>query len=219
MFQRSGSQEGAKRGYNPSRPGRNSHHPLLAFLAEAPLVLHAWLRCGNTGSARGAAAFLTEAFALMPAHWKLRTVRADSGFFENALLTFLEARGIPYIVVARLTQTAMRVIRRVSGAHGFNIGMNQGQVSGAGIAAHLHQHVVPRWTGDANFITVVGGAKILPQLLADTRTATIERSLPSDRLTLSIGCAVLSPQARMMPPMARVVSSTTTSTTWARATS
>jgi hypothetical protein len=108
VFQRSGNQEGAKRGYNPSRPGRNSHHPLLAFLAEAPLVLHAWLRCGNTGSARGAAAFLTEAFALMPTHWKLRTVRADSGFFENALLIFLEARGIPYIVVARLTQTVKR---------------------------------------------------------------------------------------------------------------
>jgi hypothetical protein len=108
VFQRSGNQQGAKRGYNPSRPGRHSHHPLLAFLAEAPLVLHAWLRCGNTGSARGAAAFLAEAFTLMPSHWKLRTVRADSGFFENALLTFLESLGIPYIVVARLTQTVKR---------------------------------------------------------------------------------------------------------------
>lgn len=108
VFQRSGNQQGAKRGYNPSRPGRHSHHPLIAFLAEAPLVLHAWLRCGNTGSARGAAAFLSEAFALMPAGWKLRTVRADSGFFENALLAFLEARGIPYIIVARLTQTVKR---------------------------------------------------------------------------------------------------------------
>lgn len=108
VFQRSGSQEGAKRGYNPSRPGRHSHHPLLAFLAEAPLVLHVWLRSGNTGSARGAVAFLTEALALMPTRWKLRTVRADSGFFENALLSFLEARGIPYIVVARLTHTVKR---------------------------------------------------------------------------------------------------------------
>jgi hypothetical protein len=80
VFQRSGNQQGAKRGYNPARPGRNSHHPLLAFLAEAPLVLHAWLRSGNTGSAGGATAFLTEALALMPAHWKLRAVRADSEF-------------------------------------------------------------------------------------------------------------------------------------------
>ena len=52
-------------------------------------------RSGDTGSTRGAATFLTEALTIMPAHWKLRTVRADSGLFENALLTFLEARGIP----------------------------------------------------------------------------------------------------------------------------
>jgi ATP adenylyltransferase len=71
--------------------------------------------------------------------------------------------------VAGFTQTAMRVIRAVSGAHGFNLGMNQGSVAGAGIAAHLHQHVVPRWAGDTNFMPVVGRTKVLPQLLADTR--------------------------------------------------
>jgi ATP adenylyltransferase len=67
------------------------------------------------------------------------------------------------------TQQAMRVIRTVSGAHGFNIGMNQGAVSGAGIAGHLHQHVVPRWGGDSNFMPVIGGTKVIPQLLTDTR--------------------------------------------------
>ncbi|GGK25618.1 hydrolase [Pilimelia terevasa] len=71
--------------------------------------------------------------------------------------------------VAHLTQTAMRVVRQVSGAHGFNLGMNQGGVAGAGIAAHLHQHVVPRWGGDANFMPVVARTKVLPQLLTDTR--------------------------------------------------
>jgi ATP adenylyltransferase len=71
--------------------------------------------------------------------------------------------------VATATQTAMRVIRRVSNAHGFNIGMNQGGVAGAGIANHLHQHVVPRWGGDANFMPVIGRTKVLPQLLTDTR--------------------------------------------------
>jgi len=67
------------------------------------------------------------------------------------------------------TQTAMRVIRQVSGAHGFNIGINQGPVAGAGIAAHLHQHVVPRWGGDTNFMPIIAGTKVLPQLLTDTR--------------------------------------------------
>jgi len=71
--------------------------------------------------------------------------------------------------LAEFTQTAMRVIRKVSSPHGFNIGMNQGRVAGAGIAAHLHQHVVPRWGGDANFMPVIGRTKVLPQLLADTR--------------------------------------------------
>ncbi|HYN97018.1 MAG TPA: HIT domain-containing protein [Pilimelia sp.] len=71
--------------------------------------------------------------------------------------------------LAVFTQTAMRVVRRVSGAHGFNIGMNQGGVAGAGIAAHLHQHVVPRWGGDVNFMPVIGRTKVLPQLLTDTR--------------------------------------------------
>jgi ATP adenylyltransferase len=71
--------------------------------------------------------------------------------------------------LAAFTQAAMRVIRQVSGAHGFNIGMNQGRVAGAGIAAHLHQHVVPRWGGDTNFMPVIGATKVLPQLLTDTR--------------------------------------------------
>ena len=72
--------------------------------------------------------------------------------------------------VARLTQTAMRVVRQVSGAHGFNIGMNQGSVAGAGIAAHLHQHVVPRWAGDQNFMPIIGRTRTLPQLMSETRS-------------------------------------------------
>jgi ATP adenylyltransferase len=73
------------------------------------------------------------------------------------------------VELSRVTQAAMRVIRSVSNPHGFNIGMNQGAVAGAGIAAHLHQHVVPRWGGDANFMPVIGRTKVLPQLLGDTR--------------------------------------------------
>lgn len=71
--------------------------------------------------------------------------------------------------IGRLTQRAMTVLRDVSGAQGFNIGMNQGSIAGAGIAAHLHQHVVPRWGGDTNFLPVIGATKTIPQLLQDTR--------------------------------------------------
>lgn len=71
--------------------------------------------------------------------------------------------------LARLTQTAIRVLTATSNPQGFNLGMNQGDVAGAGIAAHLHQHVVPRWTGDANFLPIIAQTKAVPQLLADTR--------------------------------------------------
>jgi ATP adenylyltransferase len=71
--------------------------------------------------------------------------------------------------LADFTKRAMTALRTASGAQGFNIGMNMGGVAGAGIAAHLHQHVVPRWGGDANFMPVIGRTKVLPQLLADTR--------------------------------------------------
>lgn len=73
----------------------------------------------------------------------------------------------------QLTQQAMATLTRASGAHGFNIGMNQGSIAGAGIAAHLHQHVIPRWNGDTNFMPVVGGVKVLPQLLEQTRELLI----------------------------------------------
>ena len=73
------------------------------------------------------------------------------------------------VELATLTQRCLRAIRHASGAQGFNVGMNLGSVAGAGIAEHLHQHVVPRWGGDTNFMPVVGHTKVLPQLLPDTR--------------------------------------------------
>ena len=71
--------------------------------------------------------------------------------------------------VAALTQTAMRVLRRVSNPSGFNLGMNQGVTGGAGIAAHLHQHVVPRWGGDGNFLPIISQTKAITQTLGEVR--------------------------------------------------
>jgi len=78
------------------------------------------------------------------------------------------------VEIAAFTKTAMRVVRAVSGAHGFNVGMNQGAVAGAGIAAHLHQHVVPRWGGDQNFMPIIGRTRTLAELLTDTRSLLAE---------------------------------------------
>jgi len=71
--------------------------------------------------------------------------------------------------ITALTKDAIRAIRAVSQPEAFNVGLNLGSTAGGSLSGHLHQHVVPRWPGDANFMTVIGGTKTLPQLLADTR--------------------------------------------------
>ncbi|WP_368732782.1 HIT domain-containing protein [Microbacterium sp. ZXX196] len=73
--------------------------------------------------------------------------------------------------IAHLTKVAMRVLRHTSRCDGFNIGMNQGEVAGAGIEEHLHQHIVPRWASDANFFPIIARTKALPQLLGEVRQA------------------------------------------------
>ncbi|WP_158296547.1 HIT family protein [Nocardioides albidus] len=71
--------------------------------------------------------------------------------------------------LASLTKAALQAIRAVSQPHAFNVGLNLGGAAGGSLSGHLHQHVVPRWSGDANFMTVIGGTKTLPQLLGETR--------------------------------------------------
>lgn len=68
-----------------------------------------------------------------------------------------------------LTSHAMKTLRKTAMASGFNIGMNQGAISGAGVAEHIHQHVIPRWAGDANFMPLIGKTKVMPALLTQTR--------------------------------------------------
>ena len=68
-----------------------------------------------------------------------------------------------------MTQEAIRAIKAVSDPRALNVGLNLGAAAGGSLADHLHQHVVPRWVGDANFITVTGHTKVIPQLLAETR--------------------------------------------------
>ena len=80
--------------------------------------------------------------------------------------------------IALLTQQAMTALLHSAGNHGFNIGMNQGEVAGAGIAGHLHQHVVPRWNNDSNFFPIIAQTKALPKLLGEVRTE-IAASWPS----------------------------------------
>jgi hypothetical protein len=103
VITRNGQQQGAARGYNPNKRGRNSHHPLLAFIAESRMVANFWLRPGNTSSSNNILEFLASTLR----HLGGKTVgllRADSGFFDDAVMNFLSDRKIAYIISARLTQ-------------------------------------------------------------------------------------------------------------------
>jgi ATP adenylyltransferase len=90
------------------------------------------------------------------------------------IATYDQATDEEVAEIGLLTQQAMRVLRTVSRCDGFNLGMNQGAVAGAGIDEHLHQHVVPRWGSDANFFPIIARTKALPQLLGDVRKAVAD---------------------------------------------
>ncbi|MET3806391.1 ATP adenylyltransferase [Nakamurella sp. UYEF19] len=112
--------------------------------------------------ARGAAVYaVLNLFPYNPGHLMLVPYRHVADYTELETTERTE--------LGDFTSHAMTVLRKVSGPHGFNIGINAGDSAGAGIAAHLHQHVVPRWGGDANFMPVIGATKVLPQLLGETR--------------------------------------------------
>ena len=88
----------------------------------------------------------------------------------------------------KATTLAMKVMETVSRPDGYNIGINQGEVAGAGVAAHLHQHVVPRWNGDANFMPIVAQTRTMPILLSDQRDAyaqAFEQLAPQYHLPLA----------------------------------
>lgn len=123
IFERYGQQEGSLKGHNPRKHGRPSHHPILAMLAGSKRILHAWLRSGNTGTARGAEAFLDEALHRLPPHTRVQTVRADSGFFISGFLTHLEVRGLKYAVAARMQPPIHKAIAGLQGWRPFGRGV------------------------------------------------------------------------------------------------
>lgn len=98
---RYGNQEGSVRGYNPNKKGRNSHHPLMAFISDLRMVLNAWIRPGNTSTSNNVYNFLNETLSIIDKK-KIGLVRADSGFFGNKFFTFLENQGINYITAVKI---------------------------------------------------------------------------------------------------------------------
>ncbi len=82
--------------------------------------------------------------------------------------------------MAAVAQKCVRALRRTMSPHGFNLGMNLGQCAGAGIADHLHLHIVPRWSGDTSFMPLLAGTKLIPELLEDTYAKVRQALLKED---------------------------------------
>jgi len=129
IVERYGHQEGAWLGYNPKKHRRPSHHPLLATLGQRPWVVHAWLRSGNTTSARGAEAFLEEALALLPEGMTIRHLRADSGFGIEPFLVQVERKQMSYTIVARFTRGLKRLIAGLTDWRELEPGIAVGEVT------------------------------------------------------------------------------------------
>jgi len=100
VITRYGEQEGAKVGYNPHKPGRASHHPLMAFMADMRMVVNAWMRPGNTASLSNVRNFLDETFRILQ-NKKVGLVRADSGFFSEDFMRYFEERNQNYITAVK----------------------------------------------------------------------------------------------------------------------
>ena len=114
VFERYGEQEGSKKGYNPRKPGRPSHHPIFAVAAGAKWVLHLWLRGGDTVSASRAVDFIRETLNNKPQWLNISDVRADSGFFSGKVFDFLEEVHIPYTIVAKANSVVRECVMGIT---------------------------------------------------------------------------------------------------------
>lgn len=106
---RYGNQQGAKKGYNPKKPGRLSHHPLMAFVADCKMVANFWLRSGDAYTSNNFEAFLEDTFEKL-AEKKIGLLRADSGFYDKKVLHYLEHKQINYIIAVRLYAPIQQII-------------------------------------------------------------------------------------------------------------
>ena len=102
VLTRYGDQQGSVKGYNPNKRGRNSHHPLMAFIDQTRMVANAWLRPGNTADSSNCKAFMEETFDVVLKDKKIGLVRADSGFYTEELLSYLEQKQHNYIIAVRM---------------------------------------------------------------------------------------------------------------------
>jgi hypothetical protein len=122
VITRYGEQEGSKKGYNPNKRGRNSHHPLFAFVNDIRMVANCWNRSGNTSSSNNCINFLEETFEILK-NKKVGLFRADSGFCSESILKFIEEKNISYVMSCKLYANLQSAIYNVSKWQPLGIGI------------------------------------------------------------------------------------------------
>lgn len=151
VMTRYGEQEGSKVGYNVDKPGRASHHPLMAFIAETRMVANAWLRPGNTVALSNCKSFTDETFELLRDK-KVGLVRADSGFYAHDFLSYLETeKRINYIVAVKMYPTIKRELRALEGWIQLRDGMEIGEF----------EYQSPEWKKPRRMVAVRKNIEIL----------------------------------------------------------
>lgn len=114
VITRYGEQEGANKGYNPRKPGRSSHHPLMAFVPQFNMVANAWMRPGNTADLSSYEPFLRETIEDVLSGQTVGLIRADSGFYSEGLLSYLESKSLNYITAVKFYPTIKREVVSIS---------------------------------------------------------------------------------------------------------
>lgn len=152
VITRYGSQEGVEIGYNPKRHGRGSHHPLIAFSAEAKMVIQAWMRTGDSASSTKFKEFLNEVVAVLPKK-KIGLIRADSGFSGNIILDHLEKEKLNYIIACRMH----------SGLSNQIFEQNNWQKVASGISCCSFQYQAGSWKAPRRIVVVRKNENIRPK--------------------------------------------------------
>ena len=142
---RYGNQEGAKRGYNPKKRGRPSHHPLLAFLGSG-YVVNVWNRSGDSGTGQSAVSFFHQTRMVLGDNFHINRVLCDSGFYEITFIEYLEKKRLSYIIAVPISQRIQREILKVKQWHTVSKGVEVGEF--------VFQHYDPKWKKPRRYITV-----------------------------------------------------------------
>jgi len=154
VITRYGQQEGAKRGYNPKKPGRPSHHPLMAFLG-CGYVVNLWNRAGNASAGQSAVEFFKQSILSLGASFRLKRVLCDSGFYQIEFIVYLESNGFSYIIAVPIFPILQREIWRIKSWKPIGQGIE--------VAEFRFKHLDDKWQRERRYVVVRQSIAVRPK--------------------------------------------------------